>query len=242
MPPGVSAGCRAPCRRPPVPGAARGHRGISPPPSRRDRSNTRDPASSSGSRSSRTPTAEPDRHRRRAQPRAIPGRKTTEPPSDPSRKPGPQGTRGRQAGPRQGNRARPGQASRHKGTGPTASTSPTALGPRGGSGGSSPRKALRAPAKPPRRRRVWATPGGYGGKPPGVAIIGVPTGARNAGSDAPTGDQSIDMNRTRKHPPVCQDPITTRSRDEPEQAQSLARLVIARTRPDGAVTVSPVRF
>jgi len=26
-----------------------------------------------------------------------------------------------------------------------------------------------------------ATPGGYGGKPPGVAIIGVPTGARNAG-------------------------------------------------------------
>src|SRR5262249_36839669 len=44
-----------------------------------------------------------------------------------------------------------------------------------------------------------ATPGGYGGKPPGVAIIGVPTGARNAGSDAPTGDQSIDMNRTRKH-------------------------------------------
>ena len=26
-----------------------------------------------------------------------------------------------------------------------------------------------------------ATPGGYGGKPPGVALIGVPTGARNAG-------------------------------------------------------------
>jgi hypothetical protein len=26
-----------------------------------------------------------------------------------------------------------------------------------------------------------ATPGGYGGKPPGVAFIGVPTGARNAG-------------------------------------------------------------
>src|SRR5690349_16612862 len=65
-----------------------------------------------------------------------------------------------------------------------------------------------------------ATPGGYGGKPPGVAFIGVPTGARNAGSDAPTGDQSIDMNRTRKHPLVCQDPITTRSRDGPEQAQS----------------------
>jgi hypothetical protein len=28
------------------------------------------------------------------------------------------------------------------------------------------------------------------------------------------------MNRTRKHPLVCQDPITTRSRDGPEQAQS----------------------
>jgi hypothetical protein len=33
-------------------------------------------------------------------------------------------------------------------------------------------------------------PGGYGGKPPGIAIIGVPTGARNAGNGAPTGDQS----------------------------------------------------
>src|SRR5205823_7938211 len=38
----------------------------------------------------------------------------------------------------------------------------------------------------PWRRRLKgaedrATPGGYGGKPPGVAIIGVPTGARNAG-------------------------------------------------------------
>ena len=32
----------------------------------------------------------------------------------------------------------------------------------------------------PSRHR--ATPGGYGGKPPGVAFIGVPTGARNAGS------------------------------------------------------------
>jgi hypothetical protein len=27
-----------------------------------------------------------------------------------------------------------------------------------------------------------ATPGGYGGKPPGVAFIGAPTGARNAGN------------------------------------------------------------
>ncbi len=30
-------------------------------------------------------------------------------------------------------------------------------------------------------REQRATPGGYGGKPPGVAFIGVPTGARNAG-------------------------------------------------------------
>jgi hypothetical protein len=63
-----------------------------------------------------------------------------------------------------------------------------------------------------------ATPGGYGGKPPGVAFIGVPTGARNAGSGAPTGDQSTDMNVTRKRPPLCQDPITTRSPDTAEQA------------------------
>ncbi len=63
-----------------------------------------------------------------------------------------------------------------------------------------------------RRAKIRATPGGYGGKPPGVAIIGVPTGARNAGSGALTGDQSTDMNATRKHPLVCQDPIATRSR------------------------------
>ena len=63
------------------------------------------------------------------------------------------------------------------------------------------------------RAKIRATPGGYGGKPPGVAIIGVPTGARNAGSGALTGDQSTDMNATRKHPLVCQDPIATRSRE-----------------------------
>jgi hypothetical protein len=68
-----------------------------------------------------------------------------------------------------------------------------------------------------------ATPGGYGGKPPGVAFIGVPTGARNAGSGAPTGDQSTDMNVTRKRPLVCQDLITTRSPDDAEQVQSRGR-------------------
>src|SRR5580692_7492692 len=54
-----------------------------------------------------------------------------------------------------------------------------------------------------------ATPGGYGGKPPGVAIIGAPTGARSAGSGAPTGDQSTDMNGTRPTPRMCQDLMTT---------------------------------
>ena len=58
-----------------------------------------------------------------------------------------------------------------------------------------------------------ATPGGYGGKPPGVAIIGLPTGARKAGSGAPTGDQSTDMNRTRPAPCMCQDLKTVKSRD-----------------------------
>src|SRR5580693_9110869 len=56
-----------------------------------------------------------------------------------------------------------------------------------------------------------ATPGGYGGKPPGVAIIGVPTGARNAGSGALTGDQSTDMNGTRLTPCMCQVLVTIKS-------------------------------
>ncbi len=52
----------------------------------------------------------------------------------------------------------------------------------GGSGGSPPRedKASRCRSGP-QARKHRATPGGYGGKPPGVAFIGVPTGARNAG-------------------------------------------------------------
>ena len=58
----------------------------------------------------------------------------------------------------------------------------------------------------PKGGEYRATPGGYGGKPPGVAIIGVPTGARNAGSGAPTGDQSTDMNATRKLPPYVSRP------------------------------------
>ncbi len=99
---------------------------------------------------------------------------------------------------------------------------PPTEGRSGGPGGRPPEEHCEPLARGQKSPEHSATPGGYGGKPPGVAFIGVPTGARNAGSDAPTGDQSIDMNRTRKHPLVCQDPITTRSRDEPEQAQSPA--------------------
>src|ERR1700733_211094 len=39
----------------------------------------------------------------------------------------------------------------------------------------------------PKDRKHRATPGGYGGKPPGVAFIGAPTGARNAGNWCPSG-------------------------------------------------------
>jgi hypothetical protein len=44
-------------------------------------------------------------------------------------------------------------------------------------------------------------------------IIGVQTGALNAGSGAPTGDQSTDMNGTRGAPPMCQDPMRMKSRE-----------------------------
>src|SRR5215831_2817074 len=51
---------------------------------------------------------------------------------------------------------------------------------RGAPGGRPPGKNCEPLARP-QRAEHRATPGGYGGKPPGVAIIGVPTGARNAG-------------------------------------------------------------
>src|SRR5215472_12646841 len=38
------------------------------------------------------------------------------------------------------------------------------------------------PGRSPEGSEHRATPGGYGGKPPGVAFIGAPTGARNAGN------------------------------------------------------------
>src|SRR5499427_3095109 len=52
-----------------------------------------------------------------------------------------------------------------------------------------------------------ATPGGYGGKPPGVAFIGVPTGARNAGRCSDGGPEHR-MHVTPKPPLVRQDHIT----------------------------------
>jgi hypothetical protein len=103
----------------------------------------------------------------------------------------------------------------------------------GGPGGRPPERHCEPQRSRPKGGEDRATPGGYGGKPPGVAIIGVPTGARNAGSGAPTGDQSTDMNATRKLPPMCQDPITTRSRDRAEQAES----VVARGWPLGVAVV-----
>ena len=50
--------------------------------------------------------------------------------------------------------------------------------------------------------RDRATPGGYGGKPPGVAFIGAPTGARNAGTVPQRGTRAptIMLHRT---PPLC---------------------------------------
>ena len=58
-----------------------------------------------------------------------------------------------------------------------------------------------------------ATPGGYGGKPPGVAFIGAPTGARNAGIGAPAGDQSTGMHVTPIRPHVRQERIRSESGD-----------------------------
>ncbi len=56
-----------------------------------------------------------------------------------------------------------------------------AIGESRASRGYPPGKALRITSKPAKAGENRATPGGYGGKPPGVAFIGVPTGARNAG-------------------------------------------------------------
>jgi len=65
----------------------------------------------------------------------------------------------------------------------------------------------------PRGGKERATPGGYGGKPPGVAFIGAPTGARNAGNGAPAGDQSTGKHVTPNRPQVRQDRIRSESQD-----------------------------
>src|SRR6201996_9715558 len=76
-------------------------------------------------------------------------------------------------------------------------------------------------------REKRATPGGYGGKPPGVAIIGVPTGARNAGSGASTGDRSTDMNNTRSALGACQDLNRSESRNAIPVPRLRVRLLTA---------------
>ena len=82
------------------------------------------------------------------------------------------------------------------------------MGDRGS--GVSPRETLRAASrlKPTEHR---ATPGGYGGKPPGVAFIGVPTGARNAGRCSDGGPEHH-VHGTPKPPLVRQDLITGSAR------------------------------
>ncbi len=69
-------------------------------------------------------------------------------------------------------------------------------------------------ANEPSRSKKRATPGGYGGKPPGVAFIGAPTGARNAGNGAPAGDQSTGKHVTPNLPHVRQDRIRSESADD----------------------------
>src|SRR5579875_1147558 len=81
---------------------------------------------------------------------------------------------------------------------PPARREPLNAGERWGNGGpraesgaerraAEPRQANGAVAKPQNAAEHRATPGGYGGKPPGVAFIGAPTGARNAGYRCPSG-------------------------------------------------------
>ena len=98
---------------------------------------------------------------------------------------------------------------------------PAKQGATGGLGGSPPDRNCEPSRSPPKAGEHRATPGGYGGKPPGVAFIGVPTGARNAGSGAPTGDQSTGMHVTRNPPLVCQDPPRSPSRDRRRFMSSL---------------------
>jgi len=83
---------------------------------------------------------------------------------------------------------------------------PQAQGDRG-SGGIPPEKHCEPRRSRPKADEDRATPGGYGGKPPGVAFIGVPTGARNAGRCSDGGPEHR-MYVTPKPPLARQDEIT----------------------------------
>ena len=66
-------------------------------------------------------------------------------------------------------------------TEPRLSRPPSPASDDGGSGGIPPGNTASHGEADLKAGEDRATPGGYGGKPPGVAFIGVPTGARNAG-------------------------------------------------------------
>ena len=72
-----------------------------------------------------------------------------------------------------------------------------------------PRKYHEPPQSRQNTGEDGATPGGYGGKPPGVAFIGVPTGARNAGRCSDGGPEHH-VHVTTKPPLVRQDRIPRR--------------------------------
>ena len=71
-------------------------------------------------------------------------------------------------------------------------------------------KVIRDAAKFQRKpRKVKSGAGWIRGQSTRRRIIGVPTGARNTGKGAPTGDQSAGTNRTPKPPAVSQENVTT---------------------------------
>ena len=78
------------------------------------------------------------------------------------------------------------------------------IGRQGAPGGIPPEKHREPWRSRPKADEDRATPGGYGGKPPGVAFIGVPTGARNAGRCSDGGPEHR-MHVTPKPPLVRQD-------------------------------------
>src|SRR5438477_11959598 len=84
------------------------------------------------------------------------------------------------------------------------------IGRPGAPGGIPPESTASHSEAGPKAGEDRATPGGYGGKPPGVAFIGVPTGARNAGRCSDGGPEHR-MHGTPKPPLVRQEPDYRRS-------------------------------